>query len=79
MTFSAGSYADAKDILTALYAFPYRSDLHDVTVMPRDGTASADIAAQPVSVRLTLTLYEKLGPESGADKNASDKNQAPAG
>ena len=62
LTFSAGSYAAAKEILTALYDFPYRCELHDVTILPQDNAAQVNIAAQPVFVKLTMTLYEKLSP-----------------
>ncbi len=60
LNFNADSYTAAKDILSALYVFPYRCNLQDITIQPLENTPQADIAAQPVSVRLTMTLYEKL-------------------
>ncbi len=60
LTFAAESYAQAKEILSALYDFPYRCELQNITVQPAAASPQGDIAAQPVSVRLTLLLYEKL-------------------
>ncbi|MCI2059000.1 MAG: hypothetical protein LKJ80_07335 [Oscillibacter sp.] len=66
MNFTAPNYAAAKRILTDLYNCWYRCSLSNIAI-----SAETSVAAQPVSVTLTATFYEKYNEAAAADDPAN--------
>lgn len=61
--FTAGSYAKAKEMLTALYHCEYRCLIRDISISPTGSSGNgqdANLNNGPVQVSLTVTFYETL-------------------
>lgn len=80
LTFSAGSYAAAREILTDLYSCKYRCALSDITVS--SGSDDGNLRSGGVHVSLTATFYEKLDraakQDQAAAKQAAERKPAAA-
>ncbi len=57
ISFVAGSYSSAKQIIQTLYSGPYRCDINRITIRPTESNGS-NIVNEPVTASVSVIYYE---------------------